>query len=363
MRPQGWQGRAASVKQVRCRLVIRRSFRIGLWLGLLARGGAASDEAPPQRRAVPAIFDLGTPAHRPRAGDLPPLEAPVSTLPRSGAGAAVKAGAAAAARARGRRRRAAAAGRGGRRAGRAARRGRPPPRDPRRRATARRRSDALAPPPAPPPAKKAAAKAQEGRGTRRLAEEGRTEEGARAVGEPGRPDLPADAPGQGEAVEPAVPPAGHVRLRAHHARPLLQKPPTKPLSCRRPPLPRSGRSARRAARRGVRCRRNRVDALDDVVGHRRSADGEHLRAAAPDDLGKRPRAMSAMLTAGMSSMLTPASASARRRRSSPGGRCCARRACCGPAAGRRRGRRPSRCAARPAGRRACRRWRGRHRAP
>lgn len=75
---QGCQGRAPSVKQVRCPLVIRRSFRIGLWLGLLAGVGAALMKLLRSREAPsPALIDLGNKPAQPVAW--PPLEAPVTT--------------------------------------------------------------------------------------------------------------------------------------------------------------------------------------------------------------------------------------------------------------------------------------------
>jgi hypothetical protein len=58
--------------------VIRRSFRIGLWLGLLAGIGAALMKLLRSREAPsPALLDLGHTPNRPAAW--PPLEAPVST--------------------------------------------------------------------------------------------------------------------------------------------------------------------------------------------------------------------------------------------------------------------------------------------
>jgi hypothetical protein len=58
--------------------VIRRSFRIGLWLGLLAGIGAALMKLLRSRETPsPALIDLGNTPSRP--APWPPLEAPVST--------------------------------------------------------------------------------------------------------------------------------------------------------------------------------------------------------------------------------------------------------------------------------------------
>src|SRR5438552_19031748 len=68
----------ATSSELRCHAVIRRSFRIGLWLGLLAGIGFALAKIFRPKPEPSSVLDLGT-STTPGVRDWPPLEAAVPT--------------------------------------------------------------------------------------------------------------------------------------------------------------------------------------------------------------------------------------------------------------------------------------------